>query len=96
MTTMTEKVNDLCHQPLVTSAGDLMRKAQRAIYPARANLGSTERYVSGAVGGLILLLGSRSKHRGLAWGSRIIGSLLLERALTGRCSVYHALNISRV
>ncbi len=91
----TSRLDDLSRKPFVASAGDLLRKVQDAIYPPRANLGSTERYVSGAAGGLLLLVGLRSRHRALAWGSRIVGSLLLERAITGRCSIYHALNISR-
>jgi uncharacterized membrane protein len=95
VTKITNRWNDLSRKPLVASTGNLLRKVQQTIYPPRVNLGSTERYVSAAAGGLLLLVGLRSRHRALAWGSRVLGSLLLERAITGRCSVYHALNISR-
>ncbi len=57
---------------------------------AVVNVGDTERWLSAAGGGLLLVYGlTRGSLAGL--GLAALGGMLLERGLTGHCALYSAL-----
>ena len=58
----------------------------------RTNVGDTERWVSGAAGSLLALLGLRRRNlTGLLIAG--VGGALLHRGVTGRCAAYETLGI---
>ena len=70
---------------------DMEWEEERASYQDR-NVGETERFVSGMIGGTLLL---RSVMRPSFWGGlgALVGIALVHRGVTGRCAVYGSLGI---
>ncbi len=56
------------------------------------NVGETERWASGLLGGMLALAGVRGRGM-IGLGAAAAGAFLLKRAFTGHCEVYDALDI---
>ena len=61
--------------------------------PSRINVGQLERVVSGLSGAILIGLGVRQRGL-LGWTIAGVGGAMLERAATGHCRVYQALNMN--
>src|SRR6266545_3928688 len=84
MTSMTPQINIAGQQ----NPARQQTEQQRLVY---VNVRDTERMITGAVGGILILAGLRRSLPGLIVAG--IGGTLLYRAFTGHCDAYEALGI---